>query len=141
MFEQINPLAVLVCVIVNMVLGAFWYGFLFAKPWMRLMNINPQRKINGAAKKREKIGYAVSTVTSLIMALTLAFVIQFTGLRSLGGGFIVGFVCWLGFCLPTMLPNNIFSEKPYSLAAINIGYPLISMVCMGLILGAWSVPL
>lgn len=137
MFEQINLIAVLVCAIVNMVLGFFWYGFLFAKPWMRLMNMNPQRKPTKADKKQEKIGHAVSTICALIMALTIALIIQFTGLKSIGGGFIVGFGCWLGFCLPTMLPNHIYSNKSYLLAAINIGYPLISMCCMGLILGAW----
>lgn len=138
MFEQINFLAVILCAALNMALGMFWYGFLFTKPWMRLSGIQKKHLENKANAQRARLGYALSTFCSLIMALALALVIKVTGLQSLGGGFILGFACWLGFSFTSMLPNHLFALKPIGLAAIDMGYPLISLCVMGSILGAWS---
>ena len=138
MFEQINLLAVVLCAVVHMALGFFWYGFLFTKPWMRLSGIQAKHMENPDNIRRARIGYVISTVCAIIMSLTLAFVIQFTGLKSVGGGFIAGVAMWAGFCLTSMLPNHLFSGKPFGLAVIDITYPLASLAIMGTLLGFLS---
>lgn len=135
MFEQINLLAVFICAVLHMALGFLWYGFLFTKPWMRLSGLQAKHMENPENQRRARIGYSISALCALIMAFTLAFVVNFTGLKSVGGGFIAGVVVWLGFCLTSMLPNHLFSNRPIGLAVIDITYPLVSLSLMGVVLG------
>ena len=59
----INYIAVLVAAIVNMVLGFLWYGPLFGKQWIQMMNFDKKKM---AEAKRKGMGktYAVAFIST-----------------------------------------------------------------------------
>ncbi|CAF3548452.1 unnamed protein product [Rotaria sp. Silwood2] len=74
------------------------------------------------------------------MAIVMAHFIEYTHASgSWFDGLKIGFCCWLGFTLTTMLPNQVFSKDKFSwlLAAITIGYPMVGLSTAGAILAAW----
>jgi len=49
----------------------------------------------------------------------------------------MGLLVWLGFVATTHAANCLFEGRPFRLFSINTGYPLVSLVLMGPLLGAW----
>lgn len=138
MSTPVNYWAVALCAFLNMGLGAIWYSVLFGKPWMRLMGLSAGHMNSPEAMRRAKMGYRVSTICYLIMAWILAHFVRYTGATTVLQGIQLGALLWLGFTLPTMLPNHFFSDRPIRLAWINIGFPLFSLCLMGAILAVWK---
>lgn len=137
MFLQFNFSAILVCAVLNMILGFLWYAFLFTKPWIQLMGLNPDKMSESKAQHSVVHGYFASFISYIVMALVLSYFIIFTGATTALEGLKLGLLCWLGFCLTTMLPHHYFSMKPLKLALINISYPLVGVSMMGVILAVW----
>ena len=138
----INYLAIGVCTILNMLLGALWYSpFLFGKIFAQLMGFDLKKMMSDpVVQKNAHKGYIISTICHLIMTIILAHFIQYTHASgSWFDGLKLGFSSWLGFTLTTMLPNHVFSKSNFSwlLAAINIGYPMVGFSLAGAILAAW----
>lgn len=129
----VNWLAIVVCVLANMIIGAVWYG-VFANPWMA-----------GIGKTREEIEqnqnmqpYAVAVLNSFLMAFVLANVLSWAGISGLINGLFVGLLMWLGFTGFTMGANHAFEGRSLNLWAINSGTYLVGLLVMGAILGAWQ---
>ena len=53
---ELNYVAVLVCAVVSMVVGAVWYGPLFGKQWMEVIGINAKDKKAREKKCRKVLG-------------------------------------------------------------------------------------
>jgi len=129
----LNWWAIIVCVILNMAIGAGWYG-VWAKPWMA-----------GIGKSREEIEanpqmapYGVAVLNSVLMALVLAVVISWAGVATLLGGLGVGALMWLGFVGLAFGSNHAFEGRSLQLWAINSGTYLVGLLLMGAILGVWQ---
>lgn len=137
MFTQFNFSAILICAVLNMVLGFVWYGLLFSKAFIQLMGISPDHMSDPASQKAAVHGYFASFFSSILMATVLSYFIIFTGATTVAEGLKLGLISWLGFTLTTMLPNHYFSMKPLKLALINISYPLVGLSLMGMILAFW----
>lgn len=138
----INYLAVAACTLINMVLGGLWYSpILFGTTWAKLMGWDYEKmKTDPNVQKNAKQGYILATLCHLLMTIVMAHFIQYTHASgSWFDGLKVGFICWLGFTLTTMLPNHIFTKNNFSwlLAAINIAYPMVGLSTAGAILAAW----
>jgi hypothetical protein len=71
-----NYLAILVAAISTVVLGFLWYGPLFGKPWMKLMDIDPSKMSKEAMKGMNKT-YALMSIGSLVLAYVLSFTTEF----------------------------------------------------------------
>jgi hypothetical protein len=104
---------------------------------VKLMGMNGEVVDSPESMKRAKIGYRVSIICYLIMAWVLAHFVKYTGAGTAWEGIQLGALCWLGFSLPTMLPNHFFSDRPVRLAWINIGFPFVGLCMMGAILALW----
>lgn len=127
----------------TMVLGAYWYSpALFGKRWAHLMGFDLQKMYDDPdLQKRAKRGYIIASICHIIKATVLAFFLQHTNATySWKAGFNIGFLCWLGFSLPSMLPNHLFSKNQFSwtLAAIDIAYPMVSLSMSGAIISSWQ---
>lgn len=137
----INYWAIALCTFINMVLGALWYSpVLFGTIWARLMGLDFNKmQADPVIQKNAQKGYIISTICHLIMTLMMAHFVQYTDVSgSWFDGLKLGFCCWLGFTLTTMLPNHVFSKNNFSwlLTAINIGYPMVGLSLAGTILAA-----
>jgi hypothetical protein len=139
----INYWAVATCTLINIVLGALWYSpLLFGTKWAKLMGLDINKmKTDPIIQKNAQKGYILSSICHLIMTYVMAHFVEYTHASgSWLDGLKLGFWCWLGFTLTTMLPNHIFSKTNFSwlLAAINIGYPMVGLSTAGAILAAWQ---
>lgn len=137
----INYWAIALCTFINMVLGALWYSpVLFGTIWARLMGLDLKKmQEDPIIQKNAQKGYIISSICHLIMTITMAHFLQYTNASgSWFDGLKLGFCCWLGFTLTTMLPNHVFSKNNFSwlLAAINLGYPMVGLSMAGAILAA-----
>jgi hypothetical protein len=81
--------------------------------------------------------YAIPFIGSLVTSYTLALFINATGMGTLAGGAGVGLLAGLGFLAPTFGANALFAQKKPALYLIDVGYPIVSLIVAGMILGAW----
>jgi len=131
---NVNYLAVLVSGLAIFFLGGLWYSpVLFAKPWTRLMGKSEQPE----AKKAMPVMYALAFVTGLIIAWTLAVVVNHFPPVTIARGAAVGALCWLGFAATTSFATALFSMQPKKLWLINSGYNLVAFAIAGVILALW----
>lgn len=130
---DVNWLAIVVLVVVNMGLGAVWYGPLFGKPWMAETGI----KMEDIEGKNMMPPYVVAIINSLFMAFFMANVIAWTGTASLGGGLFLGLLMWLGFTGFSFGVNHAFEMRSLHLWFINSGMYLVGLLIMGAVLAIW----
>ncbi len=136
--EHLNYLAVIVAALIPMIVGALWYSpALFAKRWLALMGKTDEEVRRGGAGK----AYALSFVASLVMSFVLAHFIHYTFAYTQAsgglGGFKIAFWAWLGFVITTGSSSVLFEGRRSGLYFLSMGYYLVSMLLMGLVLGAW----
>ncbi|HXU47707.1 MAG TPA: DUF1761 domain-containing protein [Candidatus Binatia bacterium] len=131
-----NYWAVLVCATVYWLIGGLWYGALFSKPWMALEHMTAQD-----AASMPRIGpYIITFLLNLLIAFVLAQVCIWRNANTAGRGAAVGTLIWIGFVGPITFTTCMFERGPAELYAINNFYPLVGLVVMGAILGAWRKP-
>ena len=132
-YSDVNFLAVLVAGVIHMVIGFLWYGPLFSKPWMKLVGMTQEQ----AQGNPNPTIYLVPFVTALIGFYVLALFINAAGMGTLAGGATTGLLAGLGFLAAFSAANYLFSMKPFQLYLIDVGYPVLSLVIAGALLGAW----
>ena len=92
-FGDINYLAVVAAIVLNMVLGALWYSVLFGKPWMALNNLTAEMiKEQGGAIKQ----YVVAVIASVIIAFAIAIVAEVAGVANAAEGALLGAIMSVG---------------------------------------------
>jgi hypothetical protein len=134
---SINYLAVLVCGIIYMVVGALWYSpLLFGKIWTAAMG-KTEQELKEMQKGVWKT-YLLSFISALVMAFVLAHIIDFARADTVVEGLQTGLWIWLGFVITTGLAAVIFEGRSKRLYFIYNGYMLVTFLIMGLILAVWS---
>ncbi len=137
-FGSINWLAVIVCVLVS-----FGVGFVYFSPkvffdiWWKALGKKGQPGMDSMG-----MTWGLTTLASIVMAVSMAFVVPTIAAGMTGGvnavnGALTGFMLWLPFQAATSLSNRLFAQQGLKVWAIEAGNHLIVMVLMGLILGAW----
>lgn len=133
---DVNYLAVVATIAVNMIVGAVWYSpLLFARPWMAGNGFTEEQiKAQGSATR----GYVVSVIASIVIAFAIALFAQATGADTAIDGLLLGLAAGVGFVATTSAANYIFESRPLKLYLINSGYPVVSFTLIGLLIGAWQ---
>lgn len=129
-----NVGAIVVAAIVQIVIGAIWYGPLFGKTWMSMMGITPGRPPSGVMARM----YAIQAVGSLVTAWVLARLVGVMGANTIGAGVQAGFYVWLGFIATVTLASVLYERRSWNLYILNNAYQLVSLAVMGGILAAWG---
>ena len=136
-YGDINYIAVLVGIAINMGVGALWYSpFAFAGPWMKLTGITEEYLEEN--KDEAYKGYAVSVVASAFIVFALAVVVQLARANSAADGLVLGLYAGVGFVAATQAANYTFEARPIRLYLINIGYPVVSFAVIGTVLALWN---
>ncbi len=129
-------LAIVVAAFSAFLLGALWYSpFLFGKLWVKAHGFTPEKLVEmrtGAAR-----AYGVSLVCYAVMAVCLAVLVDWLGIRSLAAGARLGALCWLGFAATIGLTAQMFSDKKLSTYLIDAGFQLVYLVAMSVLLALW----
>lgn len=134
---DINWLAIVVATVAAMAFGYLWYGPLFGKKWMKLAKLT-KKDIDETSWTPI---YAVLVMT-FVQAFILSHFIIYTSyfypdLSGIMVGLITGFWAWIGFSAVAIVSNNIFAQRSNELTKVDAGFTLVSLVAMGVILGAW----
>ena len=134
---SVNYLAVLIAAIASMAIGFLWYGPLFGKMWMGMMNFD-KKKMDEAKKKGMGKTYALTFATSLIMGYVLALFVGYVQATTIADGIVLGFWLWIGFFATTQLGMVLWEGKPTKLYLINTLHNLVTLAVMGAILAVWA---
>jgi hypothetical protein len=128
---DINWLAVIVAIIVNMVVGSVWYSpLLFGKQWSKLIGHKMDESVGS------NFGYAITTVAAVIQTFILANFIRDLNITQPMNGAYIGFLLWLAFVALTTISDIIFAKRPIKLWLINTTYYLVVLVVNGALLAA-----
>ncbi|GAB4134291.1 MAG: DUF1761 domain-containing protein [Ignavibacteriales bacterium] len=132
---DINYLAVIVCAIISLVIGALWYGPLFGKEWMKLVG-----KTEEELKKDFKPAktFSLATVAHFFVALIISYFIDLFNAQTVVDGLRIALTAWVGFVAAPFYVNYLFERKPIKLLVINAGYNLVLLILFGIILVSWQ---
>lgn len=130
---SVNWPAILVATLLQMVLGAAWFG-VFAKPWMREAHPGKTREELGQGSKWP---YAVAAVAALVSAYVLAVLLGSTGTTGLMPALLLATVTWLGFTGVPMATTYAFGGRSGNLLSIDAGHHLARFLVAGATLALW----
>lgn len=110
---EINYLAVILASLLQFIIGAVWYTFIFGKTWMKIHGADKytkqqQKEMMSGVGAFYALQFVLTVVTTLVLALFIA------GLPS-WNAYGIAFFFWLGFVLPTQVSAVIFggTEKKW----------------------------
>lgn len=140
MVPEINWLAVLLAAVSSMVVGAVWYAKpVFGKRWMRLSGITDS-DVQGTAVVPLIITFIVSFFTAAVLAGSAAIAQHFYEGNFFVNVVLTAVILWIGFTASRMLTHDLFDRRPSSLTVLNLAHELVTVVVMGLIIGAFGFP-
>lgn len=131
--SQLNWLAVAVAAVSAFILGGIWYGPVFGKSWQGLAGVTDEDIQQG----NPAVIFGGAFVLNLVMATTLALLLQLHPAPSLVSGLSAGALLGLCFIATSIGINYLFARKTLQLYLIEAGYMVVLMALMGAILGAW----
>ena len=132
---EVNLLHVLVVTIVSFIIGFLWYGPVFGKKWMRLMNMTHGDM--KSMKMKPAVAMLLGFVSSFVTAFVLAQFINLFNADNLVSGLKLSFLVWLGFIATITLGSFLWEGKSFNLWLFNNAYNLINFLVMGAILAVW----
>lgn len=135
--HDVNMLAVLVAGLVPMIVGSLWYGPLFGKRWMALMETTPEEIREGFNPLRTYgISFLLSLVTAFILAQLIAEVAP--GSASAMAGVHVGLMALVAFVLPVAHQGVAFERRKAGLAWLNVAYNGVALIGQAVVLALWG---
>lgn len=136
---QVNLMGVLAAVVVSMAVGGIWYSKMaFGDTWAKLAKIDDKKAKDGAPK-----ALAGMALLALVMGYVLAHVsflsASFFTKSFQSAAVETAFWMWLGFVLPITASDSLFNQAPWKLTAIHAGNWLVTLLGMGLVIGAIGI--
>lgn len=125
-----NWLSVFLAALTGFVVGGICYGPIMGKRWMAASGITEKDVKNSNMAKI----YGTTFLLSIISATALAHLFAAIGGSSFRGIMMMSVGIALGFIIPAMGTNYLFSQKKLSLFLIDAGYWLLFYIAMGLVM-------
>lgn len=133
MQPHINHLAVLVCAVANLAVGALWYSpVLFYKAWKKENNLTDEQLKNINPIKV----YGITFLLSVIISYNMAFLLG-DQKTDMAWGTTAGFLTGFGFCALIFTIVGLFEQRTWKYIFINSGYIIVYFTLIGFILGTW----
>lgn len=143
--HEVNYLAVIAAGIFPMIVGALWYGPLFGKRWLALMETTAEEIQEGFNPLKTYGG-------SFLLALITAFVLAqlFAGLGDAArvvsvagksgdalGGIYLALLALIAFVLPVGYQSLAFEGRKAGLVWLNLGYNGVALIGQAVIIAVW----
>ncbi|MCG8452896.1 MAG: DUF1761 domain-containing protein [Spirochaetales bacterium] len=126
--------AILVCTLINMVLGSLWYSpLLFGKTWMKLMDIQAQDISRNEGNK----AMAFAIIPALLNTLILSMILAFVGAQTIPDALGMSALLSLGLVGMSKMNLVIFENRKLGLVLIHLGYTFVGFLVSGIILVLW----
>lgn len=130
---KINHLAVIVCALLNLGLGALWYSpALFGRAWMEANGLTDERLQQAKFVPR----MIVTFLLSLVMSYNLAFFLS-DAKTTAAWGATAGLLTGLGWAAMIFTVIALFELRPLRYIFINGGFIVVYFTLIGFILGLW----
>jgi hypothetical protein len=130
---SINHLAVFVCAVLNLALGALWYSpLLFYRAWLGETKLSEEQLTGSNPAKI----YGLTFLLALAISYNLAFFLgddQTTPIWGATAGFLAGF----GWSTLIFAIIALFERRAWRYIFINGGYITVYFTLIGFILGIW----
>ncbi len=127
MFD-VNWLAVVLAALAGFVVGGIWYGPVMGKKWMGAVGLSEEQIKQGNMGVIYGGAFAFSLLASWTLAHTFATYAQDL---SIPVKVMTSFGVALGFIVPAIGTNYLFSQKSKALFLIDAGYWLLFYIAMG----------
>ena len=124
-----------VAAVAHWLLGAGWFS-LFKNQWLVGIGKTPEQL--AASGMPGWMPHVVTLVANLVMAYVLGWLIVATGPQNAMRGMQVAVIVWAGLVASSFATEYVFEAKSLEIFAINTGYPLVGLLIMGAVLGAWK---
>jgi hypothetical protein len=128
MGTQIHWIAILAAAVSGFLIGGIWYGPLFGKAWQAARGLSDDAMKNANMPLIFGLTFVLNLVSAFILDHTLA---TYTGLSVATQVMIASGVA-LGFIIPAIGVNYLFSRQSLRLFLIDSGYWLAIYTVMGL---------
>lgn len=136
---ELNYIAILILSLVSFLGGAFWYGPLFGKLWMKIHWEKPPTEQEQKEMMRGMWKmFLMEYIASVLMIFSLACLI---GVLPGYSGMTIGFLAWLGFVVPMTISTIIWGgdKRKYwcQKILVSVSYRLVIFILAGYILSLW----
>lgn len=128
MGTETHWLAVLVAAVSGFMIGGIWYGPLFGKAWQAARGLSDEAMKTGNMPMIFGLTFVLNLASAFILDHTLA---TYTGL-DLSAKVMIASGVALGFIIPALGVNYLFSRQPLRLFLIDGGYWFVIYTVMGL---------
>lgn len=140
MIPEINWVAVVLAAVSSMVVGAIWYAKpVFGRRWMRLTGLTDET-LRGTAVLPLIITFVVSFLTAAVLAGSAALAQHFYEGSFFLNAVLTSVILWIGFTAARMITHDLFERRNSSLTVLNLAHELVTVVVMGLVIGAFGFP-
>jgi hypothetical protein len=130
---HLNHLAVFVCALMSLVIGALWYSpLLFFKAWQTENGFTDEQ----VARANPLKTYSLTLVLAWIISYNLAFFLS-DGKTNWRWGLIAGLLAGVGWAATMFIIVGLFEQRSVKYLLINCGYITIYFALIGFILGIW----
>lgn len=120
-------------VIFNIILGTIWYSpKLLGSLWLKAYRFKSTTLMKPTA-----LQYAGTLLISFIIAIVISTLVSIFDLTDPLFGLYLGFLFWLGFIATTEFSSVIWEKKPLKGYFIDVGYWLISLLCITPFIVKW----
>jgi hypothetical protein len=138
MLAMVNYLAVLAAAIASFLAGAVWYGVL-GKAWVAALGWTDADMRDAAGNRRVPVGpMIISFIAELVMATMLFGILVHLGGANVRRGIIAGVLVWIGFVVTTIVTNNAYAKRKWSLTMIDSAHWLLVLIVQGAVLGLFG---
>lgn len=129
MFD-VNWLAVVLAALTGFAVGGVWYGPVMGRRWMGAIGLTEEQVRQGSMPLIYGGAFAFSLLASWTLAHTFA---TYTQDLSVLVKVMTAFGVALGFIVPAIGTNYLFSQKSKTLFFIDAAYWLLFYIAMGLV--------
>lgn len=120
-------IAVLVAAVAGFLVGGIWYGPLLGKAWMKERGFTEEDLKQG----NMAMIYGTTFVLSIVSAIFLGHLLVHFGSMSARSTMMISVGVALGFIVPAIGTNYLFSRASFRLFLIDAGYWLLFYAAMG----------
>ena len=129
----INHLAVLVCALLSLAVGALWYSpVLLFKAWQKETGLTDEQ----VAKSNPLKTYSLTLVLAWIISYNLAFFLG-DSKTNWQWGLTAGLLAGVGWVATMFVIISLFEQRSLKYMLINCGYITVYFGLIGFVLGIW----
>lgn len=130
---NVNIWAVIICTIINIVLGMVWYS-----PRVLGTLWKEEHGFDSSQLKATPLHFIGAIIVAFILAFVLDMMIHTFHIHGVGNGIALGFFIWLGFIATTHFSGVIWAKKPFIVYFIDAGFMLINLIIISAVMTVWQ---